>query len=241
MSLPDQGFTRNLILSSLPRGDWALLQPHLERIELSKNYELFGADKPIAHAYFPEGGVASIVAGQAGEEVEIGLVGREGFTGTAVLMGTDRSPDRSYIQIDDSTALRIRTQRLQDAVAQSPSLYSVLLRFAQVMTIQCARTAASNAGAEIPQRLARWLLMCHDRLDGDTLHLTHEFMSVMLAVRRAGVTVTLHLLEGMGAVSARRGEITILDRTKLEDMAGDSYGVPEAEYRRLLGPFDKSD
>jgi CRP-like cAMP-binding protein len=224
----------------LPAADWTLLQPHLERIELSRGYDLFFADQPIRYIHFLEGGVASIVADQSGEEVEVGLIGREGYTGTVVLLGTDQTPDRSFVQINDSTALRLATGHLQEAVAQSPSLASVLLRFGQVMNVQGARTAASNAGAEIPQRLARWLLMCHDRVEGDILHLTHEFMSMMLAVRRAGVTVTLHLLEGTGAISSRRGEITVRDRQKLLDMAGETYGVPEAEYRRLLGPFGKS-
>ena len=145
------------------------------------------------------------------------------------------------MQIDDSTALRIATPQLLEGAAQSEPLRSILLRFAQVMNVQAGRTAAANASAEIPQRLARWLLMCHDRVDGDALQLTHEFMSMMLGVRRAGITVTLHVLQGSGAISARRGEITICDRRKLRELAGDAYGVPEAEYRRLLGAFGKSD
>ncbi|MDT9599377.1 Crp/Fnr family transcriptional regulator [Sphingosinicella rhizophila] len=235
--LPDQSFTRNAILSSLLPADWTLLQPHLQRIELSRGFEFFAADTPVEHVYFLEGGVASIVCECGGEEVEVGLVGREGFTASFMLMGTDRSPDKSFVQIDDSTALRIGADRLAEMVAESASLRARLLLFNHVLSVQCARTAAANASAEIPQRLARWLLMCHDRVGGDVLNLTHEFMSMMLAVRRAGVTVTLHLLEGVGAISARRGEVTIRNRGKLEDMAGEIYGVPEAEYRRLLGPL----
>lgn len=241
MGSPDQGFTRNLILSSLSGSDWALLQPHLERVKLSRGSELLRAGEPIEHLHFPEGGVASLVSSETGDDVEVGLIGREGFVGTAVMMGTDQAPDKSFMQIDHTTALRIERERLQDAIMESETLRTVLLRFAHVLHVQSVRTAVANAGAEIPQRLARWLLMCHDRVEGDTLVLTHEFISMMLAVRRSGVTVALHLLEGTGAVRSTRGEVLVRDRSKLRELAGEIYGVPEAEYRRLLGPFGKSD
>ena len=113
------------------------------------------------------------------------------------------------------------------------------MRFVQALNVQAASTAAANAHFDLPERLARWLLMCHDRVSSDQLELTHEFMAMMLAVRRSSVTVTLHTLEGTRAIRGTRGSVTVLDRARLEEIAGSSYGEPEDEYRRLLGPFGK--
>ena len=131
--------------------------------------------------------------------------------------------------------MRIRADDLCRAVAARASLHKHLLRFVQAFTIQTAQTALSNGCHVIEQRLARWLLMCHDRVDGDELATTHEFLSLMLGVRRAGVTLALQALEDRGLISTKRGQITVLNRAKLEAVAGDSYGVPEAEYARLIG------
>jgi CRP-like cAMP-binding protein len=116
---------------------------------------------------------------------------------------------------------------------------ALLLRYAHVFMVQVAATALADGRYSIEQRLARWLLMCHDR-NGDDLALTHEFLALMLGVRRPGVTESLHILEGERMIKAQRGLITILDRQKLEARAGDSYGTPEAEYERLIGPFRRS-
>jgi CRP-like cAMP-binding protein len=105
--------------------------------------------------------------------------------------------------------------------------------------VQTAQTATANGNYTVPERLARWLLMCHDRIAGDELELTHDFMAMMLAVRRSGVTVTLHTLEAAGAIRSMRGRIIVLDRSKLLAAAGESYGRPEEEYRRLIGAFGK--
>lgn len=114
-------------------------------------------------------------------------------------------------------------------------LRPAFLRYVQVVLVQTAHTALANAHARLEDRLCRWILMCCDRLDGDLLPLTHEFLSMMLGVRRAGVTTAIHLLEGRGLIRARRGCIEIVDRDGLKAGAADIYGVPEAEYRRLIG------
>jgi hypothetical protein len=220
--------------------DFDLLKPDLVRIELNRNDELAPANAPIAFVHFPEGGVCSIVADSGADTIEIGLVGVDGFTGTTLLLATDVCPDRTFVQINNATALRIPAAAFLEAVGRSDSLRDALLRYVQVLSVQTTRTAVSNAAHELPQRLARWLLMCHDRVESDELPLTHEFMAMMLGVRRSGVTTTLHLLEGMGGIVGRRGVIGIRDRARLEELAADAYGVPEAEYRRLLGPFGKS-
>jgi CRP-like cAMP-binding protein len=116
-------------------------------------------------------------------------------------------------------------------------LHQHLLGYVEAFQVQVAHTALSHGSYTLEERLARWLLMCHDRLDGDDLPLVHEFLSLMLGVQRSGVTLALHMLEAGDMIRAKRGLITITDRGKLEDVAGGSYGVPEAEYRRLIGAF----
>jgi CRP-like cAMP-binding protein len=111
------------------------------------------------------------------------------------------------------------------------------LRYVEAFQVQVAHTALSHGSYTIEERLARWLLMCHDRLDGDDLPLVHEFLALMLGVRRSGVTLALQILEGAGVIHAKRGLITVHDRAKLQEIAGGSYGVPEVEYRRLIGEF----
>jgi hypothetical protein len=143
------------------------------------------------------------------------------------------------VQVGNPTAYSIASNRLLEACEASTSLRRLLTRYVQSLNVQAALTAASNAQHALPQRLARWLLMCHNRSDGDRIEITHEFLSTMLAVRRSGVTVTLHTLEGTGAVRSVRGVITVTNRERLEEIAGDAYGQAEAEYRRLIGPFGR--
>jgi CRP-like cAMP-binding protein len=232
----------NLLIRSLDANDFALLRPHLERVSLGHRQPLYEADTPIDYAYFLEDGVGSVTAPQSdGDEVEIGLYGREGFAGTPLVLGADRTPHRSFIQLGDEVpALRIGARHLVEACDRSTSLRNLLLRYVQTFAVQAAQGSAANAHFEVPQRLARWLLMCHDRVDGDVLELTHEFMAMMLGARRAGVTVALHTLEGTGAIRATRGRIAVVDRHRLHELAADCYGGPEAEYSRLIAPFGKS-
>ena len=239
MSFP-QSSTPNILLRSLSVDDYALLKPHLERSHLTLNQRLYEPNQPIERVYFPESGACSIVAVQEGGElIEVGLYGREGFSGSSVVLGAGQTPHVSMVQVDQPDALSIPSERLLEACGESPGLLRLLLRYSQALAVQAALTAASNAHYALPERLARWLLMCHDRVDGDHIELTHEFISMMLAVRRSGVTVTLHTLEGTGAIRSTRGLITVINRERLEEIAGDSYGEPEAEYRRLIAPFGK--
>ena len=166
------------------------------------------------------------------------LVGRV-CPGLPIVFGTEKSPHRSFMQIGGS-ALRIRAEALPELMQASSTLTALLLRFAHVFMVQVAATALADGRYSIEQRLARWLLMSQDR-NGDILSLTHEFLSLMLGVRRPGVTEGLHVLEGENIIKAQRGLVTILDRLKLEERAADSYGIPEAEYERLIGPFRKAD
>ena len=230
-----QASVRNRLLAALSPKDFSLLQPQFELGTLPVRTRLAEAGTPIEHVYFLEEGIASIVASTSqGRRIEVGIVGREGLTGIPVLLGTDRIPHESFVQTPGA-AVRIKADDLRRAVLASASLHQHLLRYAQALMIQMCQTALANSSHVIEERLARWLLMCHDRMDGDELSTTHEFLSLMLDVRRASVTEALQALEDRGLISTKRGQVIVLDRAKLEDVAGDSYGVPEAEYTRLIG------
>jgi CRP-like cAMP-binding protein len=232
--------TANLLLRALSGADFALLELHLEREQLKLRDSIFEANEPIERVYFLEEGVGSIISEQEdGDSVEVGLFGHEGMSGAAVIMDAKQTPHASMVQVGNPAALVISSARLLAACDKSVTLLRLLMRYAQSLNVQATMTAASNAHYALPERLARWLLMCHDRTESDRMELTHEFLSMMLAVRRSGVTVTLHTLEATGAIRSNRGVVTVTNRSRLEEIAGDAYGQAEAEYRRLIGPFGR--
>jgi CRP-like cAMP-binding protein len=224
----------NRLLQALSSSDIELLAPHLMTVVLRVPQDLERPNKDIREVYFPDTGVASVVAiNAAGTQVDVGVIGCEGMTGVAVILGNERSPHATYIQIA-GRGMRISAGDLRNAMEMSASLRALLLRYVQTFMVQTAHTAIANARANLPQRLARWLLMAHDRVALDKLPLTHEFLSLMMGVRRAGVTEALHELTRLKLTKATRGEITILNRRGIERIAGSYYGAPEAEYRRLV-------
>ena len=216
--------------------DFQLISPHLVREPISRLQRLAHPNVAIDHLYFVEGTVVSVVAiGPGDTRTEVGIFGREGVSGIAVLLGTQHTPHETYIQVGNGTALSLPTGKLLAAVDASPTLRTLLLRYAHSQTVQIASALSAMATFTIERRLARWLVMCHDRLDGDDIAITHEFMGMMLGSRRAGVTEALHMLEGNALVRAHRGLVVVLNRPGLEALAGDSYGEAESEYRRLIG------
>jgi CRP-like cAMP-binding protein len=150
----------------------------------------------------------------------------------------DRSPYTILIQAE-GRALRISRKNFSEAIKQCPALNSQLLLFIHVFTLQTAHTSLANAHYKIEERLARWLLMCQDRADSNEFVMTHEFLSLMLAVRRSGITDALHELEGKRIIRSTRGRVHILNRARMEKAASGSYGIPESEYERLIAPMRK--
>ena len=224
-------FTENEILAALSPDDFALLQPHLEPVTLAVRRVLEPANRKIRHNYFLSQGLASVIAiGRNGHRLEVGLIGREGMTGLPVITGHDRSPNETFIQVQGNGS-RIKTGQLREAIEKSRSLHNALLTFVHAFLILTAHTALSNATATLEERLARWLLMAQDRLGGNEVPLTHEFLSLMLGVRREGVTVALNALKQKGFIRLMRGCIQIVDRRTLIAAANGSYGVPEAAKR----------
>lgn len=226
---------RNRLLHKIALEDWDLIGPHLETITLKERQVIEVPGKPIAHAYFLEIGVASVVAVDAEDHrIEVGVIGYEGVTGVPLIMGDNRAQHSTYMQIGGS-GHRMPADVLCGAIAKSESLRALFLKSAQGFMIQTAHTALANGRAKLEQRLARWLLMAHDRMTSDAVPLTHEFLAVMLGVRRAGVTVAIHGFERRGLVTTRRGQLTVVNRGGIEQIAGSFYGTPESELRRLLG------
>jgi len=224
----------NRLLEALSKSDRQLLEPDLVSVSMPLRQELEKPLKAIDDVYFMERGIASVVAVHPGGiQVEIGIIGCEGMTGCAIVMGNDRSPHLTYIQLDGE-GRRISVKLLRVAMEQRPAIRSLLLKYVQAFMTQAAHTAVANARARIHERLARWILMSHDRVQGNTMTLTHEFLALMLAVRRPGVTQSINALKQQKLISATRGHITVLNRKGLEKVAGDFYGTPEAEYRRLF-------
>jgi CRP-like cAMP-binding protein len=214
--------TKNRILSCLSASDMALLQSDLEPVALPLREVLEVPNKPIKHSYFIEYGLASIVAANKHKRLEVGLIGCEGVTGLPIVLGNDRSPNETFMQVPGK-GIRIAADNLREAISQSRSLERALLAFAYSFMNQTANTALSNGTATLEERLARWLLMANDRLRGDEIPLTHEFLSLMLGVRRAGVTVALHYLERRALIRLSRKQIIITDRKGLEAAANGSY------------------
>ena len=235
MQTPSAELSSNQILARLHRDDLQLLQPDLEAVALPLRKCLETRDKRIQYAYFIEQGVASVTANGAGQKViEVGLIGREGMTGLAIVMEDNRTPTDTYMQIAGN-GQRISAAKLFEAANGSASIRRVLLQYGHAFLVQTMHTAMVNGRNKIEERLARWLLMAHDGVDDDDLPLTHEFLAMMLAVGRPGVTVALNHLEKGGLIQARRGVISVIDRAGLEQASNGAYGKPEAELRRLFG------
>lgn len=224
---------KNGLLGKLQPDDFSEVSAHLERVELKQGEFLFKSYETIDYLYFLESGLSSEIAGPQGDEsIEVGCIGHEGVSGVPALLDVDSSPHYAFMQVG-GTAHRIKTTTLRALSDNRPAVRRLLLRFAHVFMIQIAATARADGRFGVERRLARWLLMCQDRL-GERLPLTHEFFALMLGVRRPSVTDALHALEGKLLIRSERSLVTIRSRAGLEELAGSAYGLPESEYRRLI-------
>jgi CRP-like cAMP-binding protein len=230
----DQKIIRNRILAALSADDFARLRPNLEPADLPVRKLLEARNRRIENVWFLESGIASVVVGAGSQQmVEAGVIGAEGMTGSAVVMAAGRTPNETFMQ-SAGAGWRIAATVLLGAMEDSAPLRIHLLRYAHIFQVQTSFTALANSRYKMEERLARWLLMAQDRV-GPDIALTHEFLALMLGVRRPGVTTALNQLEKRNVLRATRGTILILDRPALEDAANGSYGAPEAEYERLFG------
>jgi CRP-like cAMP-binding protein len=217
----------------MTQSDFGCIASALERVELNARFQLEHPNRTIPYIYFVESGLASVVAfSDRNSHVEVGIVGREGMSGIPIIFGDDRSPNAVVMQTPGE-AFRLPVDAMRRAIQESLSLRQLLISYAHAFMIQITYTALAAAEADINHRVARCLLMVEDRL-GQILPLTHDFLSGMLNVRRAGVTVALQTLESQGMIRTSRGQVEITDRNGLERFTGRLYGVPESEYARLI-------
>jgi CRP-like cAMP-binding protein len=225
---------QNKILAALPGKEYARLLPRLTPVSLGLGETLYEADDSIRHVYFPNWGVVSLVTHmEEGTSVEVGLIGNEGMVGLSVAMGDDVSQNHAIVQIADG-AMRMTTGALRAELKHGGKLQSLLLRYSLALLKQVSQTAACNRNHNMGERLARWLLLCQDKIGGNELRLTQEFLAQMLGTRRSRVSEAAIILQRTGLIRYSRGIITILDREGLEEFACECYKVVKAEFDRLF-------
>jgi CRP-like cAMP-binding protein len=224
----------NLILLSISDSDYALLRPHLEYLIMPSHLVLHEGGGKLEFTHFPNRGVISlVVVMKDGGTAEAGIVGNEGFTGTPAAVGLSRSPLQSVVQITGD-GFRVEVAALQNTLESAPHLQMMLSRYAVVQGMQVAQTAACNRLHDIKQRLARWLLMTQDRVDSETLPITHDFLATMLGTDRPSVSVAAGVLQKEKLIEYSRGAVKIVNRKKLEDSACECYGITQ-QYNGELG------
>lgn len=227
----------NWILRRLDPREYAVLEPHLERVTLRTLEILADMGASLTHAYFPQNAIISVVRPADGTLVEAGTIGREGMAGISALLGATWAPSKLMCQVP-GTCTRIPFQTLVDLLPELPDLRTKLGRFTLAFIDQVGQTAACNVRHSVDQRCARWLLLTRDRVEGETLLLTHEVLAQMLGVRRAGVTEAAGEMQRAGAIRYGRGRITVIDREKLQALSCECYAINRAHLIRLLGEND---
>jgi CRP-like cAMP-binding protein len=225
--------TENRILNALSDEEYERLAPHLEFIKTNHGQLIYQTNQTIEHVYFPDRAMISLVSQMSGgESVEVGVVGFEGMTGLPSVLGVDESPHETMVQIQDSAA-RLPVHVLREEFKRGDTLQDALLRYTQSLLMLTAQVAACNGAHSVEERLARWLLMSQDRCLREDLPLTHEFIALMLGVRRAGVTVAALALQAEGLIHYTRGHIQIINREGLEERTCECYRILKAEFDRV--------
>lgn len=237
MSFIRRSDIKNRLLGLLPDTEFSEIVRLLQPIDLPRGFVMVKAGQEIEYAYFPSFGIGSVVTvSPDGYMAEAGMFGREGFSPTSAGVGGVMSVHEVLMQVDGA-GHRMALTAVSKALSRQPAFANLLARFVQTFVTQISYTAMCNVSHQVDERLARWLVMSHDRVEGNEILLTHDQISLMLGVRRPSITTALHVLEGRKLIRSERGRITIRDRRGLEDFAGDAYGKPEDEYRALIGEF----
>jgi CRP-like cAMP-binding protein len=215
----------NLILLALPPQECAKLFSSLEFVRLNLHHVMHEAGEVMRSAYFLNNGLGSVLTVLPdGKSVEVGLIGKEGFVGSAIVFDFKTSPLRVVVQAD-ATAYRVDVPTLRKILPECPKLEKQIQRFAMALAMQSTQLAACNRLHDVEERLARWLLMSHDRIGGETMPLTQEFLGQMLGTRRSSVSVAASILQKAGMITYTRGNVTIVDKPKLAEAACDCYQI----------------
>jgi len=227
----DGNHVENELLLSLPRSEWETILPKLEFVRLKLHQVLHEAGETMKSAYFCNSGMLSVLNVMPdGKSVEVGLIGKEGFTGVPLVVGFRTSHTRTVVQAE-AIAFRIDADALRAVLLKSPRLERQLNRYGQLLAVQVTQIAACNRLHEVNERLARWLLMTQDRVGSHDLPLTQDFLAQMLGTRRSSVTVSAGTLQHAGMIAYTRGNIAILDRPSLEEAACDCYGLLQKQIK----------
>ena len=234
MSKPEDR-PENLLLASLPRSERELIARHLEPIEMPVGMPIYQEGEPLTHAYFPIVGVISIVSAMDQGTVEVGTVGREGMLGLPILLFTPSTTTRAFMQVPGH-GWRCSAEALLEAVDESRALSRLLHRYIQALFEQVAQSVACNRLHTLEERCARWLLMVHDRMDGEILPLKQAFLADMLGVHRPAVTLAAGALQSAGLISYSRGKVHVIDRDGLESAACACYRIVRDSFARLRAP-----
>lgn len=234
--------TQNLLLAALPRNEWRRWEAQLEWVAMPKGQILAEAGHGPAHVYFPTTAIVSrMYMTQSGSLFELAVIGREGMTGASLLMGKgcESTPVQTVVT-HAGEGYRLKQQFVIEALAETPIVLHLMLRFTQTLITQVAQQAVCNRHHSVDHRLCQWLLTRLDRLPSLEISTTHEAIAHMLGVRREGVTAAALKLQAEGLISYARGHITILDRAGLEVRACECYAVVSKEQRRLIWPLDQA-
>ena len=225
----------NQLLAALPPAALERLVPNFCRVALPSRQGLYHPDMPIEAVYFPETGMISLVANMDdGMQAEVGVVGREGLLGVPLLLGVDTSFVEATVQVPGA-ALRMGAREFRHELEVNAPFRALLLRYNEAQQAQVMQTAACNGRHALEQRLARWLLMAHDRSAGDELPVTQDLMAMMLGVHRPSVTVAAGALQRAGLVRYSGGRVTVLDRPGLEAASCECYASVKKRFTALLG------
>ena len=231
--MPDR--RTNRLLSLLSDDDYERLRPHLSHVVFDYKKSLYEASRPIDHVYFPIDGVASLVLTTAeGTSAEVGTIGNEGLVGLPICLGDRDAPSSVYVQVP-GTALGMEARIFRGELGRNPALNLIMLRYTHAFFNQVAQSAACAHLHRVEQRCCRWLLMTRDRMPSGDFLLTHEFLGMMLGVRRTTVTDVMGSLQKAGLISYRRGHVTILNQEALHRRTCECYDVSKLEFDRLLG------
>lgn len=226
----DRGVSvKNRVLANLSLEDLGTLSPYLQRVEIRARSILQEASKRVEHVHFIEHGLVSRVSGGRTCSMETAMVGRFGYTGIAVVLGATVASQRSVVRLS-GTALRIRSDDLSRILQDRPQIRIEMLRYIQALVTQNAQGVLCAAKHEVDQRLARWLLLASDRMQGDALTVTHDLLAIIMGVRRAGITNALLRFEADGVLKKTRGAVQLTNRTALEQRACDCYGIVRDAY-----------
>src|SRR4051794_19435442 len=225
---------QNSLLEALPQEDYALVVPHLVQVDLERGRLLYDPGDRIDHVYFPHDGVISLMTlMENGAAIESATIGWEGAVGLMAAVAPRQALARAIVQTP-TRAARIRADLLHDAWEKSPRLRDLIDRHNEALFGHAIQSVACNALHSVEARFCRWLLACHDRITGNTVALTQEFLADMLGVQRTTVTAVARTLQAKGAIRYRRGVVDIIDRGILEQLACECYGVIRRTYERLL-------